>query len=47
MKLYIKIGDKGMISVIGGRVDKDDICVEVYGIIDEVNFYIGYVMIKF
>lgn len=34
MKLYTKTGDKGTTSVIGGRVDKDDIRVEAYGTID-------------
>ncbi len=41
MKLYTKTGDKGQTSLIGGRVDKDDIRVEAYGTIDEVNSFIG------
>ena len=46
MKLYTKTGDKGTTSVIGGRVDKDDIRVEAYGTIDEANSHIGYAMTK-
>ncbi|AZQ48431.1 cob(I)yrinic acid a,c-diamide adenosyltransferase [Bacillus sp. GX] len=46
MKLYTKTGDKGKTSVIGGRVDKDDIRVEAYGTIDEANSHIGYAMTK-
>lgn len=46
MKLYTKTGDKGITSVIGGRVDKDDIRVEAYGTIDEANSHIGYAMTK-
>ncbi|MDD1370714.1 cob(I)yrinic acid a,c-diamide adenosyltransferase, partial [Bacillus sp. MHSD17] len=46
MKLYTKTGDKGETSVIGGRVDKDDIRVEAYGTIDEANSHIGYAMTK-
>ena len=41
MKLYTKTGDKGKTSVIGGRVDKDDIRVEAYGTVDEVNGFVG------
>lgn len=41
MKIYTRTGDKGKTSVIGGRVDKDDIRVETYGTVDELNSYIG------
>ncbi len=41
MRLYTKSGDKGKTSVIGGRVEKDDIRVEAYGTIDEVNSFVG------
>lgn len=41
MKLYTKTGDKGQTSIIGGRVDKNDIRVEAYGTIDEVNCFVG------
>jgi cob(I)alamin adenosyltransferase len=41
MKIYTKTGDKGQTSIIGGRVDKDDIRVEAYGTIDEVNCFVG------
>jgi cob(I)alamin adenosyltransferase len=41
MKIYTKTGDKGQTSIIGGRVDKDDIRVEAYGTIDEVNSFVG------
>lgn len=41
MRLYTKSGDKGQTSVIGGRVDKDDIRVEAYGTLDEANSFIG------
>ncbi|MBY7141861.1 cob(I)yrinic acid a,c-diamide adenosyltransferase [Virgibacillus sp. NKC19-3] len=41
MRLYTKAGDKGETSVIGGRVDKDDVRVEAYGTIDEVNAFVG------
>lgn len=46
MKLYTKTGDKGTTSVIGDRVDKDNIRVEAYGTIDEANSHIGYAMTK-
>jgi cob(I)alamin adenosyltransferase len=41
MKIYTKTGDKGQTSIIGGRVDKDDIRVDAYGTVDEVNSFVG------
>ena len=42
MKIYTKTGDKGKTSLYdGSRVDKDDIRVESYGTLDELNSYIG------
>lgn len=41
MKLYTRMGDQGQTSLIGGRVSKDDIRVESYGTIDELNSFIG------
>ena len=40
MKVYTKNGDKGMTSLIGGKkIEKDDIRVEAYGTVDELNSY--------
>ena len=44
MNLYTRTGDKGKTSIIGGRVDKDDLRVEAYGTIDELNSFIGKAM---
>lgn len=44
MKLYTKTGDKGKTSLIGGRVNKDDLRVEAYGTVDELNAFIGKAM---
>ncbi|MFF2090962.1 cob(I)yrinic acid a,c-diamide adenosyltransferase [Paenibacillus sp. NPDC058174] len=41
MNLYTKTGDKGETSLIGGRVRKDDIRVEAYGTLDELNAFVG------
>lgn len=42
MKIYTKTGDDGETSLAcGTRVPKDDIRVETYGTIDELNSYIG------
>jgi len=42
MKLYTKTGDKGQTGLIGGtRVPKNDIRIEAYGTVDELNSFIG------
>lgn len=42
MKIYTKTGDNGKTSLYDGtRIDKDDIRVESYGTLDELNSYIG------
>lgn len=41
MKIYTKAGDQGQTSVIGARVFKDDIRVEAYGTVDELNSFVG------
>ncbi|MBF0597355.1 cob(I)yrinic acid a,c-diamide adenosyltransferase [Faecalibacter rhinopitheci] len=42
MKIYTKTGDKGTTSLYGGtKVSKDNLRIEAYGTIDELNSYIG------
>ncbi len=42
MKIYTKTGDKGMTSLCDGtRLLKDDIRIEAYGTLDELNANIG------
>jgi len=47
MKIYTKKGDKGTTGLFGGqRVDKDDVRVNCYGTLDEVNSTIGLLRAK-
>ncbi|WP_152656884.1 cob(I)yrinic acid a,c-diamide adenosyltransferase [Oceanobacillus sp. CFH 90083] len=42
MRLYTRTGDKGETALIGGKASKDDVRVEAYGSIDEVNSFVGW-----
>ncbi|MFH2105833.1 MAG: cob(I)yrinic acid a,c-diamide adenosyltransferase [Candidatus Micrarchaeota archaeon] len=42
MKIYTKYGDKGETTLVSGeKMIKDDIRVEAYGTVDELNAFIG------
>ena len=42
MKIYTKTGDEGITGLLGNRrVPKDDIRIEAYGTIDELNAVLG------
>lgn len=42
MKIYTKRGDKGKTSLLSGRrLYKDDIRIETYGTVDELNSFVG------
>lgn len=44
MKIYTRMGDSGQTSLLGGvRVRKDDLRIEAYGTVDELNAVIGLV----
>ncbi len=41
-RVYTKKGDQGQTSLVGGqKVDKDDLRIEAYGTVDELNAVIG------
>ncbi len=45
MKIYTKTGDKGKTSLFDGtRVGKDNLRVQTYGTIDELNSMLGVVL---
>lgn len=47
MKIYTGFGDKGETSLFGGEVvNKDDIRIETYGTLDELNSIIGLLRTK-
>jgi len=42
MKIYTKTGDDGSTGLFGGkRLSKDDIRIEAYGTVDELNAFVG------
>ena len=42
MKIYTKTGDTGQTALFGGkRLPKDDLRIEAYGTVDELNAHIG------
>ncbi|MEA2041106.1 MAG: cob(I)yrinic acid a,c-diamide adenosyltransferase [Bacteroidota bacterium] len=42
MKIYTKGGDRGKTSLLSGeRVEKDNINIEAYGTVDELNSFVG------
>ena len=44
MKIYTKTGDKGKTKLVdGASVEKNDLRVEAYGCVDELNSYLGVV----
>lgn len=46
MRIYTRTGDAGQTSVVGGRVDKDDVRVEAYGTTDEVNAFVSEAIVR-
>jgi len=47
MKIYTKTGDKGETGLFGGqRVWKDDLRIEAYGTVDELNAVMGVALVE-
>jgi len=47
MKIYTKTGDEGKTSLFGGkRVEKNNLRIECYGFIDELNSVLGVALVK-
>ncbi|MBK8955611.1 MAG: cob(I)yrinic acid a,c-diamide adenosyltransferase [Saprospiraceae bacterium] len=47
MKIYTKTGDSGSTSLFGGtRISKDDIQIEAYGSVDELNAHLGLLTVQ-
>jgi cob(I)alamin adenosyltransferase len=47
MSIYTKTCDDGTTSLVGGtRVGKDNLRVELYGTIDELNSFIGLLQLR-
>jgi cob(I)alamin adenosyltransferase len=47
MKIYTKTGDKGSTSLVGGkRVKKNDLRLQAYGTVDELNSFLGLLRAK-
>ncbi|MEM7509786.1 MAG: cob(I)yrinic acid a,c-diamide adenosyltransferase [Bacteroidota bacterium] len=47
MKIYTGKGDEGYTSLLGGsRVSKDDLQIEAYGTVDELNSWIGILAVE-
>lgn len=47
MKVYTKSGDKGTTSLVNGlRIEKDDLRIEAYGTVDELNSFVGLLLGK-
>lgn len=47
MKIYTKTGDRGTTSLVGGsRVSKNDVRLNAYGTIDELNSFLGLLRAK-
>jgi cob(I)alamin adenosyltransferase len=45
MKIYTKTGDDGSTGLFGGaRVGKDDLRVDAYGCVDELNAHVGHAL---
>jgi len=44
-KIYTRTGDKGSTALFGGsKVPKDDLLIEAYGTVDELNAYLGWLV---